>query len=181
MQRRSGSLNCFHGIIDILSSRSRLRLVYRYTIVTGMPLAKNSSQALKYYFAHPHWYWALGWVVMQIQKVGSKGHGYGRETHCSRDEQGWKMQEYHNNTERHTAHPIVSWPNPEQWVRLHNSDLMMIIRQSIYIISIITRKMGKLKTHSPIYCMIYNWENMLYLTHLYLTSPMSSDRFAQWW
>ena len=35
--------------------------------------------------------------------------------------------------ERHTAHTIVSWPNPKQWVIVHTSDLMMIIRQSIYI------------------------------------------------
>ena len=63
------------------------------------------------------------------------------------------MQEGHihdlKNTERHTAHTIVSWPNPKQWVIVHTSDLMMIIRQSIYILSIITREMGKLKTHSP--------------------------------
>ena len=43
-----------------------------------------------------------------------------------------------NNTERHTTHTIVSWPNPKQWV--HTSDLMMIIRQSMYIISIITKE-----------------------------------------
>ena len=34
---------------------------------------------------------------------------------------------------RHTAHTIVSWPNPKQWVIIHASDLMMIIRQRIYI------------------------------------------------
>ena len=77
------------------------------------------------------------------------------------------------NTERHTAHTIVSWPNPKQWVIVHTSDLMMIIRQSIYIISIITREMGKLKTHSPTYCIMDNWENMPYLNHtldkIYLT------------
>ena len=50
------------------------------------------------------------------------------------------------NIERHTAHTIVSWPNPKQWVIVHTFDLMMIIRQSIYIISIITRGVGKLKT-----------------------------------
>ena len=32
---------------------------------------------------------------------------------------------------------------------------MMIIRQSIYILSIITREMGKLKTQSPAYCIGY--------------------------
>ena len=50
---------------------------------------------------------------------------------------------------RHTAHTIVSWPNPKQWVILHTSDLMMIIRQIIYIISIITKEMAKLRTHIP--------------------------------
>ena len=77
------------------------------------------------------------------------------------------------NIDRHTAHNIVSWPNPKQWVIVHTSDLMMIIRQSIYILSIITREFGKLKTHSPTYCIIDKWENMLNLTHtleqIYLT------------
>ena len=40
------------------------------------------------------------------------------------------------NIERHTAHTIVSWPNPKQWVTVHTSDLMMmIIRQSIYYLN----------------------------------------------
>ena len=50
---------------------------------------------------------------------------------------------------------------------------MMIIRQSIYIHSIITRGMNKLKTHSPTYCIMDIWENMLNLTQtlekMYLT------------
>ena len=83
----------------------------------------------------------------------------------------------HKNIERHTAHTIVSWPNRKQWAIVHTSDLMMIIRQSIYILSIITRGVGKLKTHSPTYCItdgiMDNWENMLNLTHtldkIYLT------------
>ena len=77
------------------------------------------------------------------------------------------------NIERHTAHTIVSWPNPKQWVTLHTSDLMMIIRQSVYILSIISKEMGKLETHIPTFRMMDNWENMLNLTHtldeLYLT------------
>ena len=77
------------------------------------------------------------------------------------------------NIERHTADTIVSWPNPKQWVIVQTSDLMMIIRQSMYIISIITREMGKLKTYSPTYCKMDNGENMLNLTHtldkIYLT------------
>ena len=80
---------------------------------------------------------------------------------------------HHKNTERHTANTIVSWPNPKQWVIVHTSDLMMIIRQSIYILSIITREMGKLKTYSPTYCIMDNGENMLNVTHtlykIYLT------------
>ena len=31
----------------------------------------------------------------------------------------------------------------------------MIIKQSIYILSIITKEIGKLKTHSPIYCIMF--------------------------
>ena len=90
--------------------------------------------------------------------------------------------------ERHTAHTIVSWPNPKQWVIVHTSDLM-IIRQSIYIHSIITEETSKLKTHSSTYCIMDNWENMLnltdtidkiYLRGIYISS-MSSDKFVQWW
>ena len=54
---------------------------------------------------------------------------------------------FYKNIERHTAHSIVSWPYPKQRVIDHISDLMMIIRQSVYILSIIIREMGKLKTH----------------------------------
>ena len=81
--------------------------------------------------------------------------------------------EKNKNIERHTADTIVSWPNPKQWVIVHTSYLMMIIRQSIYILSIITREMGKLKTYSPTYCIKDNGEDMLNLTHtldkIYLT------------
>ena len=71
----------------------------------------------------------------------------------------------HKNTERHIAHTIVSWPNPKQWAIVHTSDLMMMIRQSIYILSIITREMGKLKTHSSTYFIMDNCKIMPYLTH----------------
>ena len=50
----------------------------------------------------------------------------------------WQKREFSNFTqddrkhiERHSADTIVSWPNPKQWVTVHTSDLMMIIRQSI--------------------------------------------------
>ena len=65
------------------------------------------------------------------------------------------------NIERHTAHTIVLWPNPKQWVIVHTSDLMMIIRQRIYILSIIPKGMAQLKRHSPTYCITDNRENML--------------------
>ena len=96
--------------------------------------------------------------------------------YLSLDEIDQTLSKY-KNIERHTTHTIVSWPNPKQWVIVHTSDLMMMIRQSIYIISIITRGVGKLKTHSPTYhmmdCILDHWDNMLNLTHtldkVYLT------------
>ena len=75
-----------------------------------------------------------------------------------------QMSNNYKNLESHTAHIIVSWPSPKQWVIVHTSDLMMI-RKSIYILSTITREMGKLKAHSPTYFIMGNWENMLYLAH----------------
>ena len=39
------------------------------------------------------------------------------------------------NIEKHTAHTIVSLPNPKQWIIVHTSHLMMIITQSIYLFS----------------------------------------------
>ena len=47
----------------------------------------------------------------------------------------WQRREFSNftqhdrkNIERYSADTIVSWPNPKQWVIVHTSDLMMIIR-----------------------------------------------------
>ena len=93
----------------------------------------------------------------------------------------------HINIERHTALTIVSWPNPKQWIMVHTSDLMMISRQIIYILSVITREMGKLKTHSPTYYILDIWENILDLTQtldeIYLTGIFKFnvfDKFAKW-
>ena len=44
-------------------------------------------------------------------------------------------QPSHKNIERDTAHTIVSWPYFTQWVIVHTSDLMVIIRQSIYYLN----------------------------------------------
>ena len=43
------------------------------------------------------------------------------------------------NIERHTAHTIVSRPNPKQWQMGHTSDLIMIMRYSTRILTIIIR------------------------------------------
>ena len=48
------------------------------------------------------------------------------------------------NTERYTAHTSVSWPNLKQWVIIHTSHLMMIIRQSIYVYIFSQSSKGKL-------------------------------------
>ena len=74
--------------------------------------------------------------------------GYTRES-LSRDlrkrEQWLRVQAIHVLTSCH-GHTIV-----------HTSDLMMIIRQNMYILSIITKEMGKLKTYSPTYCIMDNY------------------------
>ena len=75
------------------------------------------------------------------------------------------MWRHCKNTERHTAHTIVSWPNPKQWVIVHTSDLMMIIRQSIYSLNH-HKGDGQTENTQPqnIY-ILNNWENLLNLTH----------------
>ena len=65
---------------------------------------------------------------------------------------------FNKNITRHTTRTIVSWPNPTQRLIIHTCVLMITIRYSIYIFTIITREMGQLKANSPIYCKD-NWEN----------------------
>ena len=88
-----------------------------------------------------------------------------------------RLQLKNKNIGRHTTHTIDSWPNPKEWVTVHASNLMMIKRPHIYILSIITREMGELKTHSPTHYIMDNWESMLNLTHtldkIYLTGILS--------
>ena len=100
----------------------------------------------------------------------------------------WTTSCVHKNTDRHTAHTIVSWPNPKQWVIVHTSDSMMIIRESIYILPIITREIGQLKTHSPTCFAMDNREYALSYSHTRQTisdrhfmSSTSSDKLARWW
>ena len=82
---------------------------------------------------------------------------------------------YKNVERQYTVDTIVSWPNPKQWVINSSYVRFDDDNETKYICSLnITREMGKLKTHSPTYCIMDNWENMLNLTHtldkIYLTS-----------
>ena len=108
--------------------------------------------------------WSL-WLMFWITHDGTGGNKWIGSSHFFK----WSNK----NIERHTAHTVVSWPNSKEWLIIHTSDLMMIIRQSIYILSIITRGMGKLKTHSPTYCIIDNWEYTLYLNDVFSVYPIS--------
>ena len=68
----------------------------------------------------------------------------------------------------HISHTIVSlYNNPKQWLVIHMSDLMKMIRLSTNILTTLNKEMGKLKTHSPLH--IYNindsWKNVLNLRH----------------
>ena len=59
------------------------------------------------------------------------------------------------NIKRHTAHTIVTWHNPKQWIIVHTLfDDDNKTKQ--YILSTITRELGKLKTCSPIYWIMDN-------------------------
>ena len=74
---------------------------------------------------------------------------------------------------RNKAHAIVSWPNPKQWLMVHIADLMMIIKWSTNILTIIVKEMCKRKTFCPIYCIkIRKNGRILKPTHerLYLSS-----------
>ena len=59
------------------------------------------------------------------------------------------------------------------WVQRWHWWLIYILDKLSIFLSIITREMGKLKTHSPIYCVMNKWECMFNLTHtldkIYLT------------
>ena len=91
------------------------------------------------------------------------GHYHKKNWRYLSVKQAWKS---HKNIERHTAYATVLWPISKQWITFHTSDLMVIIRQCIYILSIITGEMGKLKTGSHMNCRMDNWEKcLILLTH----------------
>ena len=153
------------------------RLCYELHLISPSIIQK-SFQIASRHFWHKVVQHVAQWVrvcLFRITLQQIKGHYYvlSMWRHIYIFDYPFSFFEKKKNIERHTAHTIVSWPNPKQWVTVHTSDLMMIIRQSIYILSIITKEMGKLKTHSPTYYILDNWENMFNLTYtlekLYLT------------
>ena len=75
---------------------------------------------------------------MSIYKIETKENR--KRTECLKSMKCLSLCHKNKNIERHTADTIVSWLNPKQWSIVHTFDLMMIIRQSIYILSIITRE-----------------------------------------
>ena len=87
---------------------------------------------------------------------------------------------------KHTSYQ--NFTNPATWHRWRNIFLILcriVVTINICILLIITRAMGELKTHSPIYGIMDKWENMFNLTHIldkiYLTGIFTSYKFAQWW
>ena len=76
----------------------------------------------------------------------------------------------YKNIERYTARTIVSWFNPKPYFGFDDDN-----KEKVYIIIM---KMDTLKTHSPIYCVMDNWGNMLNFTHtlekIYLTGILWS-------
>ena len=84
------------------------------------------------------------------------------------------------NIKRHTAHTIVSEPNPKQWIIVHTSDLIMIIRQSIYSLNQ-HKEMDKLKTRSPIYCIMdntnYAWSHSYFYNDYFLIIKTASSHW----
>ena len=71
------------------------------------------------------------------------------------------------NIARHTAYISASWPNHKQWLITHISDLIVMTRWGMNILTTINRETGKLKTHSPMYCIKCKWENWFDLKHTF--------------
>ena len=89
----------------------------------------------------------------------------------------------HKNMARHTAHTIVSLPNPRQCLMFHNYDLMMIVRWNTNILTIMKKETWKLQGHTPIYCTNYDFENKLNLRHtldrIHITGILSNVQCLQ--
>ena len=70
------------------------------------------------------------------------------------------------NIAKHTAHTIVSWPDPKHCLMIHISELMLLIRWSANILTIIKREIVKLKNLSPLGCV-----NIIAKMNLIVDSP----------
>ena len=116
--------------------------------------------------------WSCSWHTCPPRKISNRF--YPRlSSHISTTKQvdAPMSKSFQKNINRHIAHTIVSWPNPKLWQMGHTSDLMMIIRWSTRIRTIMIKQMGMLNTHSPIYCMKDNWDNWLNLRHTLENTP----------
>ena len=75
---------------------------------------------------------------------------------------------------KHTVHTIISLPNHQHCLKIHVSELMVMIRLNGYVLTIIEREIDQLKTPSYIYCTKDNWQNRINIEHtldrIYLTS-----------
>ena len=71
---------------------------------------------------------------------------------------------------RHTAHAIVQWPNPKQWLMIHTFDLLMqITKRSTHVLMVISREMSELKPHSLTHCKDDTWKKLLQVLYIYST------------
>ena len=113
-----------------------------YLIFTGMFMCRlYINQMVSSYYLPEKWRTAhtvviLGWFIISWRKsdLNKIEIDFGIPLFAIRSEMVESAQMYLTlkNIDRHTAHTIVSWPNPKQWIIDHTSDLMMIIRQSVY-------------------------------------------------
>ena len=76
------------------------------------------------------------------------------------------------NIERHTADTIVSWP--KQWLIVHTYDLMMIIRQSIYILSM-NFMIGYLIGHQNMALGHFTWMQLCISSYLKMYRSVSMN------
>ena len=80
-----------------------------------------------------------------VQSISNKSAGISKQVNVY-----WLSK----NIEKLTAHTIVSWPNPKQWQRFCSYFLFDHDKTITYMYSYSHhKKMGKLNTHSPIYCL----------------------------
>ena len=67
-------------------------------------------------------YLAWHYCCMSVTEGKIRGK-YHQETNVPRS--NLAMSRIHKNKERHTAHAIISWPNPKQWMIVHTSGFMI--------------------------------------------------------